>query len=223
MPERQQDNQVYYVVSGDFTNEEPKGWKIANYDTLRRGGPGLRGTGLWPDAAIPWPDAKHLPPGRVQLRGPWNFPEYAERPRIIIDPALGRAPSDIEGVDFSLISAAAKAVIEAVDPPACDYRPCETVFASGEPGPELWLCTVSQVFIGAIDEAKSEGLQPRTSITGTTSYGVRPIHKIWLHAELLKSAHLFRLFEIHNRPVCDETFRRACAEAGLTGILFNPL
>ena len=64
----------------------------------------------------------------------------------------GRLPGDLEPYDgIFFVSKALKAVIEALDPGACDIRPCDTVLSSGEPGPELWLCSVTRAFIEAID------------------------------------------------------------------------
>jgi hypothetical protein len=52
-----------------------------------------------------------------------------------------------------------KAVLEPVDPDACEFVCCETVLPSGGRGGETWLCVITRAFAGAVDEQASVKLR----------------------------------------------------------------
>lgn len=140
---------AFYEINSDYPGGGP-GWKLLNYETLQHDHPGMRPAVAWPDGYL------HLP------RGPWCLPEFVEMPRLLIDRKLGRPPRDLENIDgLFFISAAMKAVLDAVDSLTCEFRCCETVLPSGEAGRETWLCAVTRAFVGAVNVEGSEGLRVR--------------------------------------------------------------
>jgi hypothetical protein len=185
---------------------------LENADRLQ---PNYKGLGL--SAPTPWPD------GYLQsLRGPWNLPDYVERPRFLIDEKKGRLPRDLEDHGPFFISKAAKAVFEALAPSACDIRPCDTIVSSGEPGPEMWLCSVTRAFIGAIDFELSDIHLSFYTNNGLPMYGLGGGPKLRFRPEIIGDAHLFHPAELGGSSVfCSETFKQACKDAGLKGIRFT--
>ena len=199
----------HYEIHADFYGK-PLHWSLENSDRLQPKHRGLL-------APTPWPD------GYLQsLRGPWNLPEYLERPRFIIDENKGRLPRDLEeGDGVFLISAAAKAVFEALDPAACDIRPWDTFLTSGEPGPETWLCSITRAFIGAVDLERSEIHINMAGPGGLPIYGLGGGCKLRFKPEVVNGAHLFHIAESAHAVFCDEVCKQACKDAGLKGARFT--
>ena len=155
--------------------------------------------------------------------GPWRFPHWVEVPRFLFDKKLGRSPRDLENLDgYWLVSAAMKTVLEATDAEACEFCACETVLASGEPGPERWLCTITRAFLGSVDIDATEGLLISKNPNGSLAYTATPMTKLRFRRDVVGSAHLFHVVEISsNRVYCDQAIKDACKAAGLRGIRFR--
>jgi uncharacterized protein YjbI with pentapeptide repeats len=184
-------------------------WELENIDRLQTNGRRLTAPEAWPDGYL------------QSLRGPWNLPDYLERPRFVIDEKNGRLPRDLEVYDgVFFVSKAMKAVLEALDPGACDIRPCDTVLSSGEPGPELWLCSITRAFIGAIDFERSAISVSFFADNGLPMYGLGGNTKIRFKPEVINGAYLFHAAELSGYVFCDEPFKQACKDAGLKGLRF---
>ena len=209
-PRKRSKEPRYFEVHVDFYGKLLF-WELENVDRLQADGRGLM-------APTPWPD------GYLQsLRGPWILPEYLERPRFVIDEKKGRLPCDLETYDgVFIISNAMKAVFETLAPNACDIRPCDTVLSSGQPGPELWLCSVTRAFIGAIDFERSALRVSFFANNGQPVYSLAGGPKLLFKPEIIGEAHLFHAAEFGGSTVfCGEAFKQACKEAGLKGICFT--
>jgi Protein of unknown function (DUF1629) len=200
---------VFYTMNWDLRSW-PIGWKFLNYDTLQAGHRGI----YRPD---PWPD------GYLQLpRGPWTLPEFVEPPRFLIDSTLGRPVKDLENYDgFFFISPALKAILQMLDPSACQFRVCETVLPSGEPGPELWLCSVTRAFAGAVDVDNSEDVVVGQGSNGLPRLIIWPGSMLRFRADVIGNAHLFRIAESFSPVYCDQMVKDACKAGGLKGIEFR--
>jgi hypothetical protein len=201
----------YYKMGADFTRGGSPGWKFLNYDTVQQDQKGIC-------PVPPWPNGRTV----SSSGGPWRFPVFVQTPRFLIDRKLGRPPRDVENKDgFWIVSAEMKAVLEATDPEACEFRPCETVLSSGDPGPERWLCTVTRAFLDAVDLEATEGLLDRRNPDRSISYTPTPLTKLRFKRDVVGSAHLFHVVEISSHVVyCDQIMKDACKVAGLKGIRF---
>ena len=203
---------VYYEISQDYVRGGVVGWEFLNYATLQKDHRGI-------NPAVGWPD------GYLQLpRGTWRFPESVDTPRFLISKKLGRPPRDLERMDgIWIISAAMKAVLEAVDPEVCEFRRCETVLPSGEAGRETWLCTINRAFVGAVDVEASERLDVRRNINGTLSLATHALTRLKFRTEVIGNAHLFHIGEMASAVFCDQTMKDACKAAGLKGVRFREI
>jgi hypothetical protein len=201
---------IYYDMDADFTRGGSPGWKFLNHDTVQKDHKGIC-------PVPPWPTGQ-----KTTKDGPWRFPVFVETPRFLFDRKLGRPPRDVENFDgFWIISAGMKAVLETTDPEACESRRCETVLASGDAGPERWLCTITRAFLGAVDLEATEGLLSRRNPNGSISYMPTPLTKLRFKRDVVGSAHLFHIVEISARGVyCDQIVKDTCKAAGLKGIKF---
>jgi len=133
-------------------------------------------------------------------------------------------PRDLECMDgIWIISAAMKAVLEAVDPEVCEFRRCETVLPSGEAGRETWLCTINRAFVGAVDVEASERLDVRRNINGTLSLATHALTRLKFRTEVIGNAHLFHIGEMASAVFCDQTMKDACKAAGLKGVRFREI
>jgi hypothetical protein len=116
-----------------------------------------------------------------------------------------------------------KAVLEAVDPDACEFVRCETVLPSGEPGRETWLCAITRAFAGAVDEQASVDLRISSDSDGLRSYGIGSDTKLRFIRKIVGNAPLFHIAEMTTYVFCDQSVKDACKAAGLAGILFRPV
>jgi hypothetical protein len=199
--------QAYYELDSRSTTNGP-GWEIANSKTLQRDK-----TGLVPK--VGWPDGLFVLP-----RGPWTLPEYLEPPHFIFDRKLGHAPRDIESIDgFFFISPKMKAVFEEFAPDGCDFRPCTTQYRNGNPGPELWLCSVIRAFRDAINKDEST---VRITARGSYMFSNVPMD-LKFRPDVIGGAHAFRLAECAFQVFCDEAFKARCKAAGIKGASFKPI
>jgi hypothetical protein len=207
--QRKEKAAVYYHLSSILFGNGP-GWELVNRHTLQRGGGGLSPNEPWPDGYLQLP------------RGPWSIPDYSEAPNFLIDRKMGRSPRDLEVMDgYFFVSAKMKAVFEAVDSSACEFRRCRTYYRSGEEGPETWLCSVTRAFVGAVDIEKSD-VGP-VSLVGGLPLFLSIYPKLTFKPEVIKEAHLFHVAEMSSRVICDQSFKDACKAAGVKGAEFEPI
>lgn len=194
---------AYYLMSQDYNNGNAPGMMCLNRAALL-GASGAVVLG---------------PPRLARSRRGTGFPVYPEVPRFLIDPKLGRRVRDLELCEeFWLVSAALKAVFEAVDEEAFAFCACETVLPDGAAGPERWLCDVLPL-LDAVDEARStvrvktEGEWRGYQFLSNTSLVFRP--------EIVGTRHVFRLLHQWPTIICDDVLRKACKTARMKGILFR--
>jgi hypothetical protein len=203
----------YYDMDADFTRGGAPGWKFLNHDTVQKGHKGIC-------PVPPWPTGQ-----KATKDGPWRFPDFVETPRFLFDRKFGRRPRDVENIDgFWVVSEKMKTVLETTAPGACAFRSCETVLASGDPGPARWLCTIARAFLDAVDLEVTEGLLSRRNPNGSISYTPTPLTKLRFKHDVVGGAHLFHVVDISSRTVyCDQVMKDACKAAGLKGIRFVPI
>jgi hypothetical protein len=189
-------------------NVRPPFFKLANEARLQECGSLLAEPG-WPDGYARLP------------RHPWRLPDYRESPLLVFDKKFGRPARDVENFGgLWFVTTAMKAFLERVDPEACDYRKCDTVWSSGEAGPEYWLCSVTRLLFGwdVIDLEKTRKMTVVIEPDGFPSYpstGGYPF--IHLKSEAVGSAHLFRIVGFGQAIFCDQTLKDAYKEAGIKG------
>jgi hypothetical protein len=151
----------YYRFDAALTDRPPF-FKLANRERLQACGSLLAEPG--------WPD------GYARLtRHPWRLPDYREPPLLLFDKKFGRPARDVENQDgLWFVTSAMKAFLENVDPGPCEYRKCDTVWTSGEAGPEYWLCSVTRVLFGrdVIDVDKSTKVKVQIEPDGFPSYQI---------------------------------------------------
>ncbi|ARN80400.1 hypothetical protein B1812_04125 [Methylocystis bryophila] len=189
-------------------------FQLANGESLQNDGNGLVAMPAWPD-------------GYGQLpRHPWRFPDYLETPRLLFDKKRGRPARDLEAQDgFWYVSRAMKELLERVEPDACEFRKCDTVWVSGEPGPEYWLCSVTRLLYGwdVIDFEASRGLTQQATPNGLPRYDSVFVTDVRFTAELANFPHLFRVIGLGGHVFCDQFMKDACRAADLKGIVFGKM
>ena len=168
----------YYRFRAALTDRPPF-FELANRERLQACGSIL--------AHPAWPDGYERLP-----RHPWRLPDYREPPRLLFDKKFGRPARDVEAQDgLWFVTSAMKAFLERVDPGACDFRKCDTVWTSGEVGPEYWLCSVTRVSDGwdVIDVDKSKKVTVIIRPDGLPSYQMAYSRFVHLKPEAVGSAH----------------------------------
>lgn len=192
-------------------NVRPPFFKLANAERLQACG-SLLAEPAWPDGYARLP------------RHPWRLPDYREPPLLMFDKKFGRPARDVEnqgGLWF--VTSAMKAFLERVDPNACDFHKCHTVWTSGEAGPEYWLCSVTRLLFGwdVIDVDKSTKVKVQVRPDGLPSYQMAYSRFVHLKPEVVGSAHLFRIIGMGQEIFCDQTLKDAYKEAGVKGGAFD--
>jgi len=189
-------------------------FELANGESLQNDGNGLR-------AKLAWPDGY----GQL-LRHPWRFPDYLEKPRLLFDKKRGRPARDLEGQDgFWYVSRAMKELLERVEPNACEFRKCDTVWVSGEPGPEYWLCSITRFLYGwdVIEFEASRGLTQYNAPDGLPYYNISDLTGLRFRAEVVGPFHLFRVIGFERYVFCDQFMKDACKTARIKGITFRKM
>jgi hypothetical protein len=204
----------YYLIGQSYQGRPP--WfSLVNRQSLQPDGGGL-------EAKPAWPDGYGILP-----RHPSRFPDYLETPKLLFDKKTGQAAKDLEAAEgFWYVSRAMKELLERVDPEGCEFRKCNTVWVSGEAGPEYWLCSVTRYLNGrdVIDFEATRGLKVSLQPDGHPSYhGLTFASDLRLRPEATGSYHLFRLIGPGDYVFCDQVVKDACKEAGLKGIRFRKL
>jgi hypothetical protein len=147
------------------------------------------------------------------------LPPCSEPPRLMIDKKLGRPLHDLERWNlYWLISGGLKGVLETIDPDACEFVKCEVRLATGEAGPEFWLCNVLRI-LDAVDEPAS-----RLKIvyeSGRKGYNLMGGANLVFKEDVIGSAHVFRMAPLLPAIICDQQVRDACKAVGLKGIKFK--
>jgi hypothetical protein len=202
----------YYRFSAALTDRPPF-FELANEERLQACGSLLAEPG--------WPD------GYAQLpRHPWRLPDYREPPLLLFDKKFGRPARDVEAQDgLWFVTSAMKAFLERVDPGACDFRKCDTEWASGEVGPDYWLCSVTRMLFGrdVIDVDKSTKIKVLIGEDGLPWHYMVYGHCLHLKPEVIGAAHLFRIVEMDGRVYCDQFVKDSYKAAGLKGGAFQKI
>ncbi|MEN2470077.1 imm11 family protein [Burkholderia sp. GS2Y] len=156
----------------------------------------------------------------VRPLGGRGFPDYPVAPRLLFDKKFGRPVRDLERREgFWLVSDRAKVVFESIDPDAFAFLRCEVQFLDGSDGPVYWLCDVLPD-LDAVDEARSI-VEIKYESNGEKYYSFMKPTSLEFHRDLIESRHIFRLTRFMPKIICDEIFRQACKDEGLTGIRFR--
>ena len=189
----------FFIIRPSATSRG-SGFELLNGDTLFRNGPP---TFYWP------------PDGR---RG---FRDYPERPVFVADPKRGHLHWDFDEYSvYWFVSERMKSVLQAADPDAFAFLPCDVRSPGGAPQPTRWLCDVVRV-LDALDEDQSETTN-RIADDGSKYYGGIFNSKLVFREGLVGSAHVFRLTFYDTAFICDQEFAMACKAAGLKGMSFGP-
>jgi len=156
-----------------------------------------------------------LEPGR---RG---FPNYPEPPRIVIDPKLGRHPSDFEEYrEYWLISDRLREVLEAVDSEGCAFVKCDVRHSRGQPEQGHWLFDVLRM-LDAVVESASRIMIIDADGRGRKHCRLAGGAQITYRPDVVDQAHIFRLAFGPGYIFCDEQLEQACKHAGIKGISFK--
>jgi len=194
------EKQTFYQISPDFGRiRRGIGIEIENLGKITRGNSLTAG------------------PGR------WGVPDYSEPPLFRLDSTRGRPLRDLELYHaFWLISEPAKIYFSELDPEAFSFLECTVITNAREPGPRHWLCDVTRVIPGVIDEEKSN-VTPKPSRVGIL-YDIPPARaKVVMRPEVVGAAHFFRISYFNREAFCDQQAKDKCKLMGLKGIRFRNL
>jgi hypothetical protein len=214
MAGRKRKSPRYYIIGQSYQGRLP--WfHLVNEKSLQKNGEGLIAKPAWPDGY------------GILPRHPYRFPDYLETPRLLFDRKTGQAAKDLEGAEgFWYVSRGMKDVLEHVDPEACEFRKCDTIWVTGELGPEYWLCSVTRYLDGrdVIDFDATRGLTGALELDGHPSYSrLTFASDLRLRPEAIGPFHLFRLIGPGGYVFCDQLVKDACKEADLKGLRFDKL
>lgn len=158
-----------------------------------------------------------LPEGQKTLGPPWGehgFPEFSERP--VLRPekkSYKRPPKDLEQFQgYWLVSERLKRVLEATDPGAVAFAPCDVYYISGKPIEEnFYLADVIRE-LDALDEAASTVKIVRYG--DDKVYDLSGTLDLKFDLTIVGDSHIF--WQRHMPEViCDSTLREACVSAGI--------
>ncbi len=187
----------FYAISEDYVKGGAAGYEIANRDAVLE--------------------------DRIVFDRPLGgrgFPDYPVAPRLLFDKKFGRPVRDLERREgFWLVSDRTKAVFENVDPDAFAFLRCDVQLPDGSEGPRHWLCDVLPD-LDAVDEGRST-VKIEYQSSGKKLYDIMAPTSLRFREEIVGKRHIFRLTHLITQIICDEIFRQACKDAGLTGIRFR--
>jgi len=190
----------FYIVGRNHQQRKPKGVELVN-------GPDLfRGTGY-----------RTLAPPDAKIRG---FRDYPVRPRFRISTRLGRKLNDIEfDGAYWLVSDRAKQVLGDISKTDFAFLPIETEVDEGQARAVYWLCNVVQV-LDAVDDSRSQ-VKAGIADNGERDHSIIGIFSLIFDEAIVGSHHAFRLWTSFPHIVCDETFKAAIKQSGLTGLSYR--
>jgi hypothetical protein len=157
------------------------------------------------------------PPFFMLPEGRRGFRDYPEMPVFLFS---GKSSRDFELFSFYwFISDRMKNVLERVDPEAFVFLKCKVQLKDGADGPVRWLCDIVRV-LDALDEGKSE-VRINRSDDGTKYYQFGGRCALHFNDDAIGPHHVFRMKFRESEVICDDDFKLACREAGLTGVTFD--
>lgn len=167
-----------------------------------------------------------LTPPRVMLkpvRG--GFPHLKETPRLVLDPAKGPVPRDLEAgfSGYWLVSERLRKAIAAVDPDGFTFVECDVRNADGSPGPRYFLVDCNRT-LDALDEANSEAnIEVSDEFVGGKYYDFGEGASLVFRKEVIGQAHVFHLpYSTRSFVICDQVLRQAAINAKATdGLWFT--
>lgn len=167
-----------------------------------------------------------LTPPRVLLKAvAGGFPPLRETPRLVLDPAKGPAPRDLEAgfSGYWLMSERLHRVLSTVDPEAFAFVECEVRNADGSPGARYFLCDCVRT-LDAVDEDHSElDIEVSDEFVDGKFYDMTAGAKLAFRKDVIGQAHAFHLpFSTHSFLIVDEVLHKAILEAGASdGLWFR--
>ena len=180
---------------------------------------------FWPGGGFPRIDfaneARLFAPGTVFIAPPTGAPDqYPERPRLVHQPRRGPRhglPRDFEEVDsLWIVSAALKAVFEAVDPTGFAFAACDFVLSDGRDGPPLFLAHARRE-IDALDEEASRLKIKRGEYVNGKYYSRAGGASLVFRPDVVGTAHVFRT-PFSPMVICDRMLHDALRAAKLKGV-----
>jgi hypothetical protein len=194
---RQPKARRFYIVGPRLTGEKRPNFEVVNLDVLRAGA-----LALYP------------PEGR---RG---FPDYRERPRIVIGSRRNaRPPRDIELFhSYWLISDHLKLLFESTDPSAFAFQACDVVFRDGSTGPCYWLCDVVRV-LDAFAEKTLQEIRSYRERTGLMNQSFISDKTLEFNENVISSSHIFST-GYSSDVFCDQPMKDLCQNSNIKGVRF---
>jgi len=214
---RSSGDRSYYVVVSDY-NAMRAGTEyqdIVNEDTMYK-------DRFLDRRAAGWREVFLVPPS-----GPWRFPEYVEVPRFLVKQRDGRKRRDFAMVRAGepwVVTPAFKTVLESIDPDSCEFRRCDSILPGGQPGPEIWLFSVTRVLQRAVETEGAVELRRHYLRPDALAYRLDSMYsRLSFRSDVIGNAHVFHLGDVSVGVICDDCVKIACKKAGLKGIAFQPI
>ncbi|WP_080405836.1 imm11 family protein [Burkholderia ubonensis] len=156
-----------------------------------------------------------------------GFDYFTEKPQLIYDKHEGRLPHDLESYGgYWLVSDRMRQVLEDVDAEGFVFAECDYTLPDGSAGPRYYLCDIVRT-LDALDEQAST-LRVRFEKDHDTGEDVKirsllSNAKLVFNEEVVGSAHVFNqvCLSTGTGAICDAVLRKACKDAGLSGIQFQ--
>jgi hypothetical protein len=157
-----------------------------------------------------------FPPGGRGFAARRGFPQYPEKPRVMIGKRRkGPPPSDIELFhSYWLISDRLKLLFEYFDPPAFAFQACDVSLRDGSTGPLYWLCDVVRVL-----EAFGEPTIQELRRNPVKFPALRNARALVFNETVIGDSHIFRT-PYWDEVFCDQSLKDACKAVGIKGARF---
>ncbi len=156
------------------------------------------------------------PPGNL-TRG---FRDYPAKPRFQVSTRLGRMPNDIgQHEAYWLVSDRAKQALSNLSDTDFKFLALDVDVDVGKEPLVFWLCEVMPV-LDAVDVSRSH-VEVGRGDSGEPVYRIRSDMKLFFDESIVGSHHIFRLKTNFLTIVCDDAFKAAIKEAGLTGLRYQ--